>query len=450
MIVLPQALRVLALAAMVRASGVARLEDRQAAATTTDSGLPVVPKASTPASTTSTYSGLPVVPKGPDLGVPTTTTVYNPQISVAEFDPALASVTLVFTWGWENVANAVGMYVVTTVGWTSTYAPLTSVFTPPASCSLNYVVRSLTRDPPSVWVGSTKACYPPGYISMSYYSPGICPQGYTIADSGVLAASSQTHAYCCPTGYDINPGSSACYSMSNSLPTTLSGSTSPTSIWTITALYRHYLTPPVSGKLTNFVPHSDIYTTMAGKGPVQFIVTPVSIRWAATDKAVLDWLSTTAGSANSTSPASIAPRTGVNIGAIVGGAVGGLAVLGLAIAGVLIFCLRRRKRRRQSVPTEDPKPEAESKQPFRGSYPGIQEMPSSTAGRQWPLDAQPEETRHELAAQPAGVGKIHELATEQREGRPMLGSGYAPKGPYERKRASLAREGEGSAGFGIG
>jgi len=90
-----------------------------------------------------------------------------------------------------------------TLKMSTTGFPLTSTFTPPATClSTLYYYDS----PTGFWVelGPSNApdCLPPNYQSSLgiYYSPGVCPSGYTEAcSSSVLVDSlTETRATCCP------------------------------------------------------------------------------------------------------------------------------------------------------------------------------------------------------------------------------------------------------------
>jgi hypothetical protein len=92
---------------------------------------------------------------------------------------------------------------------------LTTTFTPPASCfGTNAIIDVLT----TVCAGTlascqylvlgqapdgSKTCMPPGYTAGGdyFYSPGICPSGYTTACYSLNSVGSvtQTAATCCPT-----------------------------------------------------------------------------------------------------------------------------------------------------------------------------------------------------------------------------------------------------------
>ncbi|KAF8860665.1 hypothetical protein BDZ45DRAFT_304603 [Acephala macrosclerotiorum] len=83
---------------------------------------------------------------------------------------------------------------------TITSAPaLTTTFTPAASCTNDFYTNTESN-----WysIGGPLAsqCFPSGWASTSqYFSPGICPDGYTQACSSLNGA--ETRATCCPSGY---------------------------------------------------------------------------------------------------------------------------------------------------------------------------------------------------------------------------------------------------------
>lgn len=75
--------------------------------------------------------------------------------------------------------------------------PLTTIYTPPASCS-----QIVTWDGNNLWQYGTNQtggeCYPPNFhnIYNSFYTPGVCPDAWTSA--GMLHHSSGHDAMCCP------------------------------------------------------------------------------------------------------------------------------------------------------------------------------------------------------------------------------------------------------------
>jgi hypothetical protein len=60
--------------------------------------------------------------------------------------------------------------------------PLTTVFTPPAPC-LNVLVVSPYTDYTLVYLPHDDSCFPVKPETVGFYSPGICPSGYTCACS---------------------------------------------------------------------------------------------------------------------------------------------------------------------------------------------------------------------------------------------------------------------------
>ncbi|KAJ5396840.1 hypothetical protein N7509_004953 [Penicillium cosmopolitanum] len=97
---------------------------------------------------------------------------------------------------------------------------LTTTFSPPPDCFTDtwyieyvtgeyYYTTSISNSlegwylsqGPTNW----RTCFPSGYEATTdfYYSPGVCPSGYSIAKSSVLSigVSSETRATCCPSSF---------------------------------------------------------------------------------------------------------------------------------------------------------------------------------------------------------------------------------------------------------
>jgi len=82
---------------------------------------------------------------------------------------------------------------------------ITTIFTPPPSCTSVF-----TRSGDLVWQGGVAQtgdvdCFPPGFAKIlnSFYSPGICPSGWTsagaLSGTGALVFNPrETNAMCCP------------------------------------------------------------------------------------------------------------------------------------------------------------------------------------------------------------------------------------------------------------
>ncbi|CAK7273609.1 hypothetical protein SEPCBS119000_005748 [Sporothrix epigloea] len=103
----------------------------------------------------------------------------------------------------------------------SSVVALTTTFTPAPSCTINIYQESFSTGLTCV-VGtqvvpcnyfhlgvdsSTSDCLPSGWgtASDAYFSPGICPTGYTQACQNVTG--SETVATCCPTGFECGTNS---------------------------------------------------------------------------------------------------------------------------------------------------------------------------------------------------------------------------------------------------
>lgn len=87
----------------------------------------------------------------------------------------------------------------------SNLGPLTTTYTPAgANCNSIFQANGGALIYGTVWSSQLSSCLPSSYIGNDpyYYSPGICPSGYTYACSasygdGVSAGGVQ--ATCCPT-----------------------------------------------------------------------------------------------------------------------------------------------------------------------------------------------------------------------------------------------------------
>ncbi|KAF2399298.1 hypothetical protein EJ06DRAFT_557753 [Trichodelitschia bisporula] len=228
MAALAQILGALAIIVMIRSSGAVGLERRDTA-------------------TFAEVSFVPVNNPGTQIseGMPFTTIMYNSNY--AELDPKATSVTAVGTW--RQTEDSWGALPTSTVGFLSSIAPLNAIFYPPPACTTQYQFRELAN---RVFVGTTSSSYPPDYLSVTYYSPGICPRG-----GYIIGADTETHRSC------------ACFSFSN-----LPGPNSPITVsWTISAYTNSYYFPSQTG-----LPYTSSSAQFFGVGSLQFVVTPISIR----------------------------------------------------------------------------------------------------------------------------------------------------------------------------
>jgi hypothetical protein len=128
---------------------------------------------------------------------------------------------------------------------TNWIGPLTTVFTPPASCLTNeaittanvnstqspfYSTQSLFNNGPSGAQMVRSECFPSKYphTEFSYYSPGICPSGWGLNSAPSIqqrfapsTSSEETVGICCPSRYTYVDGPVGCTSY---LAQTTSGS----------------------------------------------------------------------------------------------------------------------------------------------------------------------------------------------------------------------------------
>ncbi|KAF2119853.1 hypothetical protein BDV96DRAFT_673990 [Lophiotrema nucula] len=249
----------------------------------------------------------------------------------------------------------------------SNVANLTTVFTPPASCATPcYFLGDSNRSDVALlgtacrYVGNDHtACQPGSYddseIVFPYYSPGICPQGFTRACSPISEISFRENAtaqVCCPTGYQCNhydyqgDYSAQCFSY---VPVS------------------SYITPIFLSANVTGSGGLPVYTSLSASA-VDYIATVayagVTVAWEATDTAIVDLLASsssvlsTAGSsteapsstssllANSSSSIASQATTsrlgqpGLSAGAWGGVGVGIAVAVSLAAGGTILYIRR--------------------------------------------------------------------------------------------------------------
>ncbi|KAJ5650739.1 uncharacterized protein N7484_004462 [Penicillium longicatenatum] len=159
---------------------------------------------------------------------------------------------------------------------TSAPSPLTTTFTPPADCftdsyhmqwwdGVNYytpVSATYTWWWVSLGARDWSTCFPSGFATAttSYFSPGLCPSGYTAAGLSEFSLDSniETRATCCPSGYNAQTGDAWPWYSSN--PCTSSNTNSD-------SVYVYTFNGAVTSETGTF--------GIQGKG--------ISIRWQSTD-----------------------------------------------------------------------------------------------------------------------------------------------------------------------
>ncbi|CAI7636186.1 unnamed protein product [Penicillium viridicatum] len=127
---------------------------------------------------------------------------------------------------------------------------LTTTFSPPPACTTDtwyieyvtgeyYYTTSISNSREGWYLsqGPTdwSSCFPSGYEATTafYYSPGVCPSGYSIADSTVLSigSNSETRATCCPSSFTAQPGDGMVWYSTNRC---YSDNTDTDHVWTFT------------------------------------------------------------------------------------------------------------------------------------------------------------------------------------------------------------------------
>ncbi|CAD0027515.1 unnamed protein product, partial [Aureobasidium pullulans] len=121
----------------------------------------------------------------------------TPSPAAASSAPAAAS----------SSDNSAAITVVVTSVATLTELPLTTIYTPPASCSTRpFTLATANNNTIGIWdaqYNSTYACYPPSWntAKVNYYLPGVCPEGYNYV--GIFSYQITTSANCCPSGMSL-------------------------------------------------------------------------------------------------------------------------------------------------------------------------------------------------------------------------------------------------------
>ncbi|KAL1854845.1 hypothetical protein VTK73DRAFT_8682 [Phialemonium thermophilum] len=214
---------------------------------------------------------------------------------------------------------------------------------------------------------SSSACFPSGFSpsSAAYYSPGVCPVGYTAACSDVNGDGSdaETTATCCPEGYSCQTGSD--------WP------------WYSTDKCSRAYPASITVVITSSQPGVGLVTlTNSGAGVNAF---GLEIRYHSSDFATAAPTSTsdqtsssssaTLSTTSRTSEPSSNPRGGeggLSSGVKAGIAVGVVAFVLLAFAGIFLFIWRARRRPRTAItPRDEPQPGASAavEQTYGPSYP---------------------------------------------------------------------------------
>jgi hypothetical protein len=291
----------------------------------------------------------------------------------------------------------------------SNIGPLTTTFTAPGSCSLISVDLNGSPTPTSTtyynYVGlvwpSPLDCFPSGYPNAltdrfsNYYSPGICPSGWTAYPTSNFPDPAETTALCCPPGFTTigqfplassfpcftthiasTPAAALVISGSIDINTAPYGD-NPSGVlitstnfvmeptgWSVFGVQVRYHT-------ADFLPHNSTITTVNSTSLAQAAsssntqTNSQNLQQTSQTSAGTTQSSAAANTTNDSSVLSNGAKIGIGIGVP-------LAVIFLAIALAFIFI--RRRRRRQIPPDADiPKPpdgDGEYKTELPGNKPG--------------------------------------------------------------------------------
>ncbi|KAH6714058.1 hypothetical protein BKA61DRAFT_55400 [Leptodontidium sp. MPI-SDFR-AT-0119] len=244
---------------------------------------------------------------------------------------------------------------------------LTTTFTPSPSC-LSYLYATSgtnNNNQPYVVVNlgpptDYSTCFPSGWAtnSMSYFSPGICPYGYTSACStlGFLPTitSGETTVICCPSGYTCGtwPPPWVCTSSFIGFPsTTLDLFTTGSKFGGANAF-----SVQIRFQATDFVSTTNLgppaVNTLTDTQPPGLSTFSVQIRFQATDFVTTAYLNSPAiNTLTDTQPPGLS--TGAKAGIGVGVAIG---VLTLLLLGALLLWRRRRKAKTDQTPVTNQTP----------------------------------------------------------------------------------------------
>jgi hypothetical protein len=292
----------------------------------------------------------------------------------------------------------------------SNIGPLTTTFTAPSSCTLISVELDGSPTPTSTtyynYVGkvwpSPLDCFPSGYPNAytdrfsDYYSPGICPSGWTAYPTSDFPDPSETTALCCPPGFmtlgdnpDVFTSSFPCF-------TTYIASTPATALVISGSI--DIATKPYGDNTAGFITSTNFVME-----PTGWSVFGVQVRYrsadflphtstianstsssnAQTDSQILTQTSPTAtGTTSSASTNANNDNGTLSTGAKIGIGVGApLVVIFLAIIFAFIFTRRRRRRPSPPLPNEDiPKP-PDGYDEYKAELPG--NKPGTSGGERY-------------------------------------------------------------------
>ncbi|KAF2447459.1 hypothetical protein P171DRAFT_518562 [Karstenula rhodostoma CBS 690.94] len=244
---------------------------------------------------------------------------------------------------------------------TDNIGALTTAFVPPSACLYTgniWQIHTTYTDGPradrrfelfGAPLDASPNCYPKDYSPRKYYSPGVCPSGYTIAtaQTNAIGSLTETTHICCPSAIPMNLQTQRIPNPNFPFLDTLRCESTYTAKGTFT------LTSSEEGR----EPTPAVYMHPSKPGAINAYA--VVVRFQATDfasKTLSSFSSTSSPSLSGTTSSSPAPSStdiskdsGLSTGASVGIGVGAGAVGLAAIIGTVWFILRSRKKKQRNA-----------------------------------------------------------------------------------------------------
>ncbi|KAK3114213.1 hypothetical protein LTR53_007680 [Teratosphaeriaceae sp. CCFEE 6253] len=245
----------------------------------------------------------------------------------------------------------------------STNLPLTTIFTPPASCfdmKFGVMLDGTVSGNPSAfrdYSAAVQACYPESYSELElstglWFSPGVCPSGYARASQGADIADgnpSLTLAWCCPSG---------------TYTTGVAFSNFVALQWPISVMWREEdlsLFSPASAPILAAASTTSASDSTSTRTPTSTRTQGTSGGASLTSTSIPAGSTTSAPSATTSAASSGGLGTGAQVGIGVGVAVPVVALLGL---GFWFYLYRRKTKRSKAAGNSDSPIDGTGQQPF--------------------------------------------------------------------------------------
>jgi hypothetical protein len=227
---------------------------------------------------------------------------------------------------------------------TTTISALTTTFTPSQSCLAEYFYYQTTYTPPATaavttlgthfyvslgpaQTSSATTCLPAGWAPASqYFSPGICPSGYSMASStfNTTGAVTETQALCCPSNYIASPTNDTDWG---------------SQLWLTDRCTLLVADQTEVITVTTMFGTDSLQAAASGPG-LGINAYGVSIRWQSTDRISSSSTNTTSFSSGTSTPT---PKPTISTGAKAGIAVGVVVFALIIILCIAFFAISRRR-----------------------------------------------------------------------------------------------------------